>query len=74
MLKIEVINIVTMAKKLFHYTNSEQKGIDLDKHSIMKDALAYVEQHINEGDYEILDVTNTVSGTGYIMSFILTKK
>lgn len=73
-MQIEMINIGSMSRKLFHYTSSEQKKIKLDSDSMMKDALKYIEDRINEGGLELHQYSVTESGTGFMLSFILAKK
>ena len=69
-MKLEQITISLMGHYLNHISTSEAKRIDLDKKTMMIDALKYIEDYCTKSGFELL--APTIEGSIY--TYHLVKK
>ncbi len=66
-MKTEIIAFTVLRGNIKHYTSTEAKTIEIGKNDFFQNALAYLENYINEFGFKIINATSTEAGMVYFI-------
>lgn len=56
-----------MAGQLLHHSSTETKKIKIEKKNFFQEALQYIEQHITQTGFKVLNATSETGGIAYFL-------
>lgn len=66
-MKTEIIAFTILRGDVMHYTSTEIKKIEIGKSDFFPNALAYLENYINQHGFKIINATSTEAGMVYFI-------
>jgi hypothetical protein len=67
-MKTEIIAFTILRGNVKHYTSTEAKTIEIGKDDFYQNALAYLENYINQHGFKIINATSTEAGMVYFIA------